>query len=147
MKNIVIAILLLTSCQAKSQENFIKVASKNSVSQTVEKLTNALTSKGLTVFDVIDHQKGAQNVAIELNPTTVVIFGNPKMGSKLMNCDQTIGLDLPMKMLVWQDNKGSVWLGYTSPKVLAQKYELDPCKDLLVKMEGAMHNFAQVATN
>ncbi len=146
MKKILLATIILMGCKATAQENFVQIPASSSVSQTVNKLTTIIKSKGLKVFDVIDHQQGAKAAGMELRPTTLVIFGNPAMGTKLMQCDQSIGIDLPMKFLVWQSADNKVWIGYYTPATLAKSYNLEACSELLTKMEGALHNFATAAS-
>lgn len=141
--------LLIIACaifsiQANAQNEMTKIATTNSVEATVKKLTNILNSKGLKVFTVIDHKKGAQSASMDMRPTTVLIFGNPSVGTKLMNCDQRVGADLPMKYLVWQDESGKNWIGYWKPSLLAEKYDLGSCQAVLDKMDGALAKFASL---
>ena len=141
-----IGIILLLSCQAKAQDDFLSVKSSYSVKVTVEKLSNVLSEKGMTIFSIIDHQKGAVGAGLELRPTTVVIFGNPKVGTKLMECDQKAGLDLPLKIVIWEDTGGGTWLGYTDPLSLKRKYDLKSCSEVILKVKNAMASFAKAAT-
>ncbi len=141
---LIFAITLLISSTLIAQSKMIIIPSANSVEVTVNKLTAILKAKGLTVFDVVDHKKGAESVSMELRPTTLIIFGNPIVGTKLMKCDQTVGADLPMKFLVWQDDAGKNWIGYWKPSLLATKYALDGCKAVLEKMDGALAKFSSI---
>ncbi len=147
MKNIFFAftIVLFSSCQIKAQDGITKIAANSNVEQTVLKLTGILESKGLKVFSVIDHQKGAQSVSLDLLPTTLVIFGNPKMGTQLMNCNQTVGIDLPMKFLVYEDKDGKTWIAYWKPSLMANTYNLEACQPVLAKMDGALAKFSALA--
>jgi uncharacterized protein (DUF302 family) len=140
-------IIFFVSSQAHGQEGFHKVKSSHSVQATVTNLTNALTAKGMTIFSTIDHQQGAIKAGLELRPTVLVIFGNPKVGTSLLQCDQRIGLALPLKMLVWQDDEGNTWLGYWAPANLNHNYNLDSCVETLKKVKGALANFAKAATS
>ena len=101
----------------------------------------------MTIFATIDHQQGAIKAGLDMRPTTLVIFGNPKVGTKLMQCDQRIGLALPLKMLVWQDESDVIWLSYWEPSILKNKYQLDSCSEVLEKVKKAMANFAKAATS
>ena len=130
----------------QGQDDFLKIKSSYSVKETVEKLSNVLSDKGMTIFSAIDHQKGAFGAELELRPTTVVIFGNPKVGTKLMQCDQKAGLELPLKMVIWEDDGGDTWLGYTDPLSLKGKYNLESCSEVIKKVKNAMANFAKAAT-
>src|SRR5579871_3234066 len=89
--------------------------SHHSVAETLERLSAALKAKGVREFARVDHAAGAAEVGLTLRPTTVVIFGNPAAGTPLMQADQRIGLDLPLKALVWQDEAGQVWLTFSDP--------------------------------
>ena len=92
------------------------------VPETVDKLVHLLESKGLTVFCRIDHAAGAVAAGLQLRPTTVVIFGNAKGGTPLMQASQTIGIDLPLKVLVWADAGGQTWLSYNDPAWLTERH-------------------------
>ncbi len=135
---------LFISSGLMAQNKMTIIPTVNSVEVTVNKITSILKTKGLTVFDIVDHKKGAESASMELRPTTLIIFGNPKVGTKLMQCDQTVGADLPMKFLVWQDGEGKNWIGYYKPSLLANKYALDDCKAVLEKMDGALAKFSSV---
>ena len=142
-----ITIILFISCQANAQDGFHKIKSGHSVEATVTKLKDVLTAKGMTIFSVIDHQQGAIKAGLDLQPTILVIFGNPKVGTKLMQCDQRIGLALPLKILIWQDDAGATWLGYWEPSNLKKEYNLEACNETLEKVKNAMANFAKAAAS
>jgi uncharacterized protein (DUF302 family) len=89
------------------------------VAETVERLKALLAQKGIEVFAHIDHAAGAKHVGLLLRPTQVLIFGNPRAGTPLMQTRQTIGLDLPLRALIWEDNEGKVWLTYRRVESLA----------------------------
>ena len=89
---------------------------------TVDRLAAEVTSRGMTVFARIDHAAGAASVGMALRPTEVLIFGNAKGGTPLMQMTQTIGLDLPLKILVWQDEAGDTFLTYNDPVWLARRH-------------------------
>jgi uncharacterized protein (DUF302 family) len=107
-----------------SNNGLITVASRFSVRETIDRLTAAITSAGLLVFARIDHAAGAAQVGMELRPTELLIFGNPRGGTPLMQDRQTAGIDLPVKALVWEDEEGKVWLTYNEAKWLATRHEL-----------------------
>ena len=83
---------------------------------------------------------------MSLRPTEVVIFGNPKVGTPLMNCAQSVAIDLPQKALIWQDEAGEVWLAYNDPAYLAGRHKIEGCDEVLKKVSGALANFAAAAT-
>jgi uncharacterized protein (DUF302 family) len=98
--------------------------SKHSVEQTVEALTALLKSKGIAIFALIDHSGEAEKVGLKMRPTKLVIFGNPKAGTPLMLASPRSAIDLPLKILVWEDGQGKVWLSYNSPEYLRERHGL-----------------------
>jgi uncharacterized protein (DUF302 family) len=100
------------------------VASHFGPKETLDRLEADVKAKGLTVFARIDHAAGATAVGLSLLPTAVLIFGNPKGGTPLMQSNQLIGIELPLKVLVWQDTSGKTWLSYVDPADLAKRYGL-----------------------
>ncbi|MEM7194253.1 MAG: DUF302 domain-containing protein [Pseudomonadota bacterium] len=123
------------------------VKSASSVSDTATKLEAVLAEKGMKVFARINHQKGAESVGESLRPTELVIFGNPKVGTKLMQCAQSAGIDLPMKALIWEDENGDVWLGYNDSAYLQGRHKMEGCDGVLEKVSGALNAFATAATS
>ena len=119
--NIVLGLLLtmaVGSNNALAQDGMIAVKSPFDVATTVDKLETVLKSKGMNIFGRVNHAEGAKKAELELRPTEVLIFGNPKVGTPLMNCSQSIAIDLPQKMLAWEDESGQVFLGYNDPMYL-----------------------------
>jgi uncharacterized protein (DUF302 family) len=102
----------------------ISIKSTVPVKDAVDRLVHLVESKGLTVFCRIDHAAGAVAAGLQLRPTTVVIFGNAKGGTPLMQASQTIGIDLPLKVLAWEDAGGQAWLSYNDPVWLAERHEI-----------------------
>ena len=100
----------------------ISLRSSLPVKESVDRLVHLLESKGLTVFCRVDHAAGAAEVGMQLRPTTVVIFGNAKGGTPLMQASQTIGIDLPLKVLAWEDASGQTWLSYNDPVWLTERH-------------------------
>lgn len=92
--------------------------------ETADRLEAAIKARGMTLFARIDHAAGAAAAGLNLRPTALLIFGNARAGTPLMQADQTIGLDLPLKALVYQDAAGKVWLAYEDPHHLAERYRL-----------------------
>jgi uncharacterized protein (DUF302 family) len=103
--------------------------SHQSVDQTVEKLTNILDSKGLTLFALVDHSGEAARVGMEMRPTKLFIFGSPKAGTPLMLAAPSVAIDLPLKILVWEDAQSKVWVSYNSSAYLEERHGIPP--DLL----------------
>jgi len=137
---------LVLAVPASADNGLIKIKSANDVMTTADKLVKALKGKGMTVFDVIDHAKGAAGVGIDLPPTTLVIFGNPKVGTPLMKCSRTAAIDLPQKMLIWVDESGQTWLAYNDPVYMARRHGVKGCDEAVKKVTGALGKFSGVAT-
>jgi uncharacterized protein (DUF302 family) len=114
---------------------------------TMDRLEAEVKAKGMTVFARIDHAAGANEVGLSLRPTEVLIFGNAKAGTPLMQSVQTIGIDLPLKALVWQDPSGDTWLSYNDPAWLAKRHELGAEAQATVSMmAGVVDAVAKAAT-
>lgn len=105
-------------------DGLTKVESRFGAKETMDRLEAEVKAKGLTVFARVDHAGGAAAVGMELRPTEVLIFGNACGGTPLMQSNQTAGIDLPLKALVYQDAAGKVWLAYNDPDWIAQRHEL-----------------------
>ena len=124
-------------------EGLISVPSRRSVVQTMDSLLAGLKANGLTVFARIDHGANAAEVGMALRPTQVVIFGNPRAGTVLMQENQVSGLDLPFRALVWEDADGQVWLTYSDPQWLAQRYGLGAAGAPVIQaIQAGMHKIA-----
>lgn len=136
------AVLLLPAA-AVADDWEIKV-SPHSVPDTVERLTTAIEGAGAKVAAVVDHAAAAATVDMELAPTTVVIFGNPKLGTPLMQENRKIGIALPMKILVWQDGD-TTRIGYIEPEDLADEYDIDEDHKVIKTMEGALDKLTDAA--
>ncbi len=104
----------------------INKSSKHSVDETLGKLQAILQAKGIAVFALIDHSGEAEKVGMQMRPTKLLIFGNPKGGTPLMVAAPSIAIDLPLKILVWEDDQGKVWVSYNSPEYLAERHGLPP---------------------
>ncbi len=98
--------------------------SNHSVDQTVDRLKNILQSKGVTLFALIDHSGEAKKVGMEMRPTKLLIFGSPRSGTPLMLAAPSVAIDLPLKVLVWEDTTGKVWISYNSPEYLKERHGL-----------------------
>ncbi len=103
--------------------------SRHSVGQTVEKLKGILQTKGIALFALVDHSGEAEKVGMKMRPTKLLIFGNPKAGTPLMLAAPSTAIDLPLKILVWEDEQGKVWVSYNSPEYLQKRHGLP--QDLL----------------
>ncbi|MGO1501224.1 MAG: DUF302 domain-containing protein [Marinobacter sp.] len=128
-------------------DGLIAVKSNHSVAATADKLEAVLSEKGMKVMNRINHTAGAETAGLELRPTEVVIFGNPKVGTPLMQCAQSVAVDLPQKALIWEDEEGQVWLGYNDPDYLKTRHAIESCDAVLKKVSGALSSFAKAATH
>jgi uncharacterized protein (DUF302 family) len=119
-----IAMICLSGALAMAAEGLTTIKS-HGPKDTMDRLEAEVKARGMTVFAHIDHAAGAAAAGLPLRPTDVLIFGNAKGGTPLMQSSQTIGIDLPLKVLVWQDAEGSTWLSYNDPSWLAKRHGLD----------------------
>ena len=108
-------------------EGLISHQSTFTPKQTMDKFETLVKQKGLNVFARINHSAGAQKIGKQLPATELLIFGHPKGGTPLMECAQTTGIDLPLKVLVWQDKDNKVWLGYNDMDFIANRHNIKEC--------------------
>ena len=127
-------------------EGLITTASAHDPAATMEKLAAAIAAKGMTVLARIDHAGAAAKVGLSLRPTEVVIFGNPRAGTGLMQAAQTIGIDLPLKALIWLDEAGKTQLSYNDPEWLAGRHGITGADKPLAAMSDALAALAKEAT-
>ena len=150
MKRVISILVLLTLFPAISvataDKGLITKKSQYSVKVTLDRLENLLRKKGITIVTRWSHDAGAKKVGINLRPTELLIFGNPKLGSHFFTSEQTAGIDLPMKALAWKDNKGQVWLTYNDPQYIADRHSIDNRPAIVKKMTGALNNLTNAAT-
>ena len=128
-------------------DGLINLRSSYGPKETMNRLETEVKAKGLTVFARIDHAAGAAEVGLPLRPTELLIFGNAKGGTPLMQAIQTIGIDLPLKALVWQDGADKTWLAYNDPGWLAKRHALGrEAATAVHAMAGALEALASAAT-
>lgn len=121
------ASLLALSSAAFGADGLIAIKSPFGAKDTMNRFEENVKQRGLSVFARIDHAAGAAKIGKTLRPTEVLIFGNPQGGTPFMECAQTVGIDLPLKALVWEDVQGQVWLGYNDPVFLARRHGAARC--------------------
>ena len=138
--------VLFFSSVAFADNGLISIKSLYGVTDTADRLEKSLKMKGMTVFARIDHAQGASKVGKKLRPTELILFGNPGVGTPLMQCRQSVAIDLPQKALIWQDEKGQVWLSYNDPGYLAKRHNIKGCDEVLNKIANALGHFAREAT-
>lgn len=105
-------------------QGFLSQRSQHSVDETVARLKSILDAKGVMLFALVDHSGEAKKAGMEMRPTKLLIFGNPAAGTPLMLAAPTIAIDLPLKILVWEDADGGVWLSWNSPEYLQQRHNI-----------------------
>lgn len=119
---------------AKPLQGIVTKPSRHSVQDTISKLESTVKSRGLEVFRVIDHSGEAERVGLKMRESKLLLFGNPKLGGPLMVASPLLGLDLPLKALVWTDDKENVWVSYNSVPYLASRYSISD--DLIKNISG-----------
>ena len=138
---------LTFSLSLAAADGMISKPSIHSVQMTADNLQQQLTSNDMKVFLRINHAENAKKVDIQLNPTELIIFGNPKAGSPLMKCAATVAIDLPQKALIWQDDSQQVWLSYNDPAYLKQRHAIEGCDKVLQNVSGALAKMTDAAAN
>jgi uncharacterized protein (DUF302 family) len=126
--------------------DLVTLRSAHGATATVERLKSLLAQKEIQVFAHIDHAAEAKKVGLSLRPTQVLIFGNPRAGTPLMQSQQTIGLDLPLRALVWEDGAGKVWLTYCRPELLAQRHHVADRDEAVKALDDGLAALARAAT-
>ena len=127
---------------AHKESGLIDIPSNHSVEETVEKLKGILQAKGITLFALVDHSGEAGKAGMQMRPTKLLIFGNPKAGTPVMLAAPSSAIDLPLKILIWEDAQGKVWVTYNSPIYLQERHNLPP---ELMQNVGAIETLAKKA--
>ena len=140
-----LVLVLAMSGAAAAQSLLLSQESKFPVKETADRLVKAIEEKGLKVATRVDHAAGAKAAGLEMPPAEVVLFGNPKLGTPLMLSNPEIAIDLPMKMLVWQDKAGKVRVGYVAPDALKLRYGIKDRDAAFATMTSALAAFAKAA--
>ena len=130
-------LLLLLPALAWAESDLVRKKSENNVQETMDRLEEAVTGKGLTVFARIDHRANAESVGKKMPDSQVLLFGNPKAGTRVMLHDLAAGLDLPMRVLAYSDFDGNTWVVYHNPQGLKATFAVEECK-VLDKLEKGL---------
>jgi uncharacterized protein (DUF302 family) len=148
MRNLLLAalVLLVSTVPTLAADGVINVKSEYGVSETTDRLIEVLNKKGMTIFNRVKHSEGASSVGIELRDTELVIFGNPKVGSPLMQCQQSVAIDLPQKALIWKDEQNHVWISYNDPYYLVKRHSVLGCEEVIEKISKALAGIAKAAS-
>jgi uncharacterized protein (DUF302 family) len=145
---ILLALIWFPVLQAGAADGLITIRSHFGPKETMQRLEAAVKAKGFTVFAHVDHSAEATQVNLNLPPTDLLIFGNPKGGTPLMRSNQTIGIDLPLKALVWQDEKGMTWLSYNDLEWIVRRHGSAPgTEDTVRTISGVLKILAANATS
>ena len=148
MKKFILTVLwiLFIAIPVEAADGVVNVPSAFNVEETADRMENILNEKGMTIFRRIKHSESANKVGIELRETELIIFGNPKVGSPLMKCQQSVAIDLPQKALIWEDDKAKVWISYNDPKYLKKRHNISGCEEVISKIEKALAGITKSAS-
>ncbi len=135
-----------SSATADEVTGLVTVESAYSVDETMNNLEAAIKEQGLIVVVRIDHAANAEGAELELRPTQLLIFGNPELGTQLMQAEQSVGIDLPQKFLAWEAEDGTVFLSWNDPSLLAERHGIEGLDDVLDRMSMALMMLAEGAT-
>jgi len=130
---------------ALAADGMVTVPSTHTLEETAERLESVLHEKGMTIFNRIKHSEAAAKVGIELRKTELILFGNPKVGSPLMKCQQSVAIDLPQKALIWEDDNAKVWISYNDPRYLEKRHNIAGCEEVIAKIEKALAGITKSA--
>lgn len=136
--SLVTLVLLTLTAPVGATEGLVAKRSAYPVAETMDRLERVVRDRKLIVVARVDHAAAAQQAGLTLRPTQLLIFGNPKAGTPLMQSAQSVGIDLPLKVLVWEDDKGQVWLGYNDPGWLAARHGVADRAEVVRSIAGAL---------
>lgn len=136
---------LVTAAPSLATQGVVTIDSNHTVKETADRLENVLNAKGMTIFNRIRHSEAAQNIGVDLRPTELIIFGNPKVGSPLMQCEQTVAIDLPQKALIWEGPTGRVHISYNDPAYLQGRHSISGCAEVLARINKALAGITRAA--
>lgn len=136
----------VSSAMTDQATGLVTVESAFSVDETMNNLEAAIEEQGLIVVARIDHAANAEGAGLELRPTQLLIFGNPELGTQLMQAEQSVGIDLPQKFLAWEAEDGTVFLSWNDPSLLAERHGLEGQDDVLGQVSMALIMLAEGAT-
>ena len=140
-----VTIVLLAGCATVADKGLVTMPSAHDVPTTVARFEAAVAKRGLRVFTTVDHAAGARRVDQSLRPTTLMLFGSPRVGTRLMRCSQTAGIDLPLKVLVYEDASGQTFVAYNATDWLSDRHGLGECAGVLDNVAKALDGLATAA--
>ncbi len=139
-------LVLVGALAGSPADTLLRNQSPLGVAQTVTRVVAAATAQGMTIFATDDHAANATGVGMTLSPTTVVILGNPRAGTLLMQCAPAVAVDLPLRILVWKDAEGRTWVGHQDPLELVARYGMEGCRAVVERMAGVLATLRREAT-
>ena len=139
------SLCLMASGVASAADGLVSIKSPYPARETMTRLESLVKERGLTVFARVDHAAGAAKIGMTLRATEVLIFGNPQGGTPFMMCAQTLGIDLPLKALVWEDAAAQVWLSYNDTAFLARRHGAPDCP-AVENLRRALAGIAEAVT-
>ncbi|MFO7705118.1 MAG: DUF302 domain-containing protein [Halopseudomonas sp.] len=147
MNKLIPAVLMLLpiTLSAYAAEGMVNVKSSFGIKETGDRLENILIDKGMTIFNRVKHSEAAINAGVELRETELIMFGNPEVGSPLMQCQQSVAIDLPQKALIWKDSEGRIWISYNDPRYLEKRHNISGCDEVISTVEKALAGIAKAA--
>ncbi|MDY0223728.1 MAG: DUF302 domain-containing protein [Desulfobacterium sp.] len=147
MKKLILTILVVLTMTVPiyAAEGILDVKSSFGVKETGDRLERILKEKGMTIFNRVKHSEAAEKVGVALRETELIIFGNPKVGSPLMNCQLSVAIDLPQKALIWKDNEDQTWISYNDPRYLQKRHDISNCDEVILKIEKALSGMIKAA--
>src|ERR1700730_12876467 len=137
----------LSTVNESHVDGLTTIASSFSPKETLDRVEAEIRAKGMSVFAWVDHAAWAAEAGLHLRPTSLVIFGDARGGTPLMQASQTAGIDLPLKVLVWQDTAGKTWLSYNDPSWIAQRHHLGVKAEVIDKLSAALSDISARAAN
>jgi uncharacterized protein (DUF302 family) len=140
-------LLLATSSFASATDSTISIESQYSAKETADRFVSIIKSKGLTLFARIDHQENATTVDLKLRATEVIIFGNPKIGTPLMQCSQEAAIDLPQKVLIRKGSDNKTWISYNNPEYLKNRHNIKGCDLIINKISKVLRSLSNAAAS
>lgn len=141
------ALLLATSSFASTTDSTISIESQYSAKETADRFVSIIKSKGLTLFARIDHQENAAGVDLKLRATEVIIFGNPKIGTLLIQCSQEAAIDLPQKVLIRKGADNKTWISYNNPEYIKNRHNIEGCDQVIKKISKVLRSLSNAASS
>ena len=142
---LIAAVVAIPSLAWTGDDRMVVKKSSHSVAATLDRLSEVLKTRGIGIMARVDHAAAAEKVGQTLKPTQLLIFGNPKLGTPLMQSNRKIGVELPLKVLAWEDDSGQVWLAYVKQQVLKSEYSVEGHDEVFREMDQALEKLTDEA--